>query len=319
MILTVTLNPLVERKYEYDSVIYGGTNRNPSEYLLAGGKGINVSRELNLFELDNLALTFAGGYNGKILKKLLLEENIKTSFVHTTDETRYCSTVINKKEKSVTSFFGNSSIITKTEADEFLSKLEKMIVNCEIVVFSGSSPSEFSNIIFPEGIKIANSLDKISVLDTYGTHFTDCLKAAPTIVHNNLDEIKDSFNISDESSIYSLLDELYSFGIKQTFITNGSFEIYASNFDFHFKIVNPFIEQKDATGSGDAFTAGIVYGWHNNLTFEETVIIASSLGAANAAVYDTCKAALSDTEPYRDLVKVIPVGKKMKKIDVTPQ
>jgi tagatose 6-phosphate kinase len=319
MILTVTLNPLVERRFIYDEAVWGRSNRNDNDYLTAGGKGINVSRELTLFDIDNLAFTFAGGNTGKLLKKLLNEEHIKASFVQTADETRNSSIVIDKKNNTVTTFFGKNSDVTESEAAEFLEKLEKMILNCEIVVFSGSSPSPATDHIFAEGIRLANKSDKISILDTYGKFLPECLKASPTVVHNNLDEIKDEFNVTDEDSIYSLLHEFYSYGIKQVYITNSRSDVYASNFDFHFRIQNPPVLQKDPTGSGDAFTAGIVYGWHNNLTFEETAIIASCLGAANAAVYDTCKISLSEAGEYRDNVKVSPVGKKMKIIDVTPR
>ena len=75
----------------------------------------------------------------------------------------------------------------------------------------------------------------------------------------------------------------------------------------------------DATGSGDAFTAGIVYGWHNNLTFEETAIFASCLGAANASLYSVCKVDMETAEKYKQAVKIEPVGKKMKTLDVTPR
>jgi tagatose 6-phosphate kinase len=319
MILTVTLNPLVERRYEFDTVISGKANRGSSEYLTAGGKGINVSRQLNYLGINNLAITFAGGYSGKILKKLVNDEKIKASFIHTIDETRNSSVVIDKQNNNVTTFFGKNSTITESEASEFMIKLERMITNCEMVVFSGSSPSEVTNSIFPEGIKIANKLDKISVLDTYGSHFAESLRAAPTILHNNLEEIKSEFNTMEDSSIFSLLDEFYSFGIKQCYITNGPGEIYTSNFDFHFKIINPEILQRDPTGSGDAFTAGLIYGWHNNLTFEESAIVASCLGAANASVYETCITSLDEAELLKEKVKIIPVGKKMKIIDVSPQ
>jgi tagatose 6-phosphate kinase len=318
MILTVTLNPLVERRFEYNSVKYGTGNRNGTESVNAGGKGINVSRQLNILGIDTMAYTFTGGITGKLLKKILSEEIIKSSFVQTNHETRNCSVVVDKNTGSITTYFGENSKITESESSEFLSRLEKMIQNCELVVFSGSSPSEETNHIFKAGIEIANKLDKISVLDTYGKHHKECIKASPTIIHNNLDEIQNTFNISGETEIYSLMNEFYSYGIKQSYITNGPLETLASNFDFHFKILNPAVSQKDSTGSGDAFTSGIVYGWHNNLTFEETAIIASCMGAANAAVYDTCKVNLPQAEIYRNSVKIIPVGKKMKTLDVTP-
>ena len=146
-----------------------------------------------------------------------------------------------------------------------------MIEMCEMVIFSGSSPCEETDSIFPFGINIANKLDKISICDTYGKHLNDCLEAEPTIIHNNISEIENSLslNLKKENDKLDFLNHLYKKGIKQAYLTDGANQIYASNFDFHFKIENPTIKAIDATGSGDAFTAGIVYAWHNNLTFKK--------------------------------------------------
>ena len=66
-----------------------------------------------------------------------------------------------------------------------------MIQNCEIVIFSGSSPSNKTNSIIPYGIELANKYDKVSLVDTYrGLIFQNCIDAEPTIIHNNLSEIK---------------------------------------------------------------------------------------------------------------------------------
>ncbi|MCK5343130.1 MAG: hypothetical protein KAR20_06990, partial [Candidatus Heimdallarchaeota archaeon] len=61
MVLTVTINPLLETRYEIDSLIQQSTMRAVKEYNYAGGKGINVSRQLNKLKIENLALTFSGG------------------------------------------------------------------------------------------------------------------------------------------------------------------------------------------------------------------------------------------------------------------
>jgi tagatose 6-phosphate kinase len=319
MILTITLNPLLERRFEFNKISPGKNNRGASESIAAGGKGINVSRQLNQLGIDNSALTFTGGYTGKLFKKILAEEKIKASFIQINEETRNAAVVIDSSENSVTTYFGRNSTVTKDEAEAFLNKIEPMISNCEMVVLSGSSPSPETDHIFPEAIKLANRFDKISILDTYGSHLSNCLNAVPTVIHNNLEEISSLYNVSDEEPILKTLDDLYTKGIKQAFLTNGGSPTFASNFDFHFKVTNPVYTIKDPTGSGDAFTAGIVFGWHNNLTFEETVIMASCLGAANASVYQVCSSTLNDAENFRNSIEVVPIGKKMKTIDVTPR
>ena len=321
MILTVTINPLLERRFKYSSINIGGENRNGKEGYNAGGKGINVSRQLNKMNVDNLAFTFTGGNNGKIFREVLIKENLKVTTIKTKAETRDAAVIIDESAKSLTTYFGQNSIISTAEVDEFKEKLEKMIQNCEIVVFAGSSPCKETDSIFPYGIELAKKYDKISLCDTYGNHLQNCIEAGPTIVHNNISEIEKSLNISlatDEEKL-NYLNSLYEKNIKQAFLTNGDSESFASNFNYHFKVNNPKIETIDSTGSGDSFTAGIVYAWHNNLTFEESLKIASALGTKNALRYDVCNVSQDEIESLKNEIKVSPIGKKMKTLDVTPR
>ena len=318
MILTVTLNPLIEHRFTYSAVKIGRENRNPNEEYKAGGKGVNVSRQLNLLSLNNIAFTFLGGFNGKRLKNLLSEEKINFTSVSTQSETRQSAIVIDESKKSVTSCFGNNSSVLVSETDEFKSKLEKMIQNCEMVVFSGSSPCEEADSIIPFGINAANRYDKISICDTYGTHLKKCLENSPTIVHNNVDEVERSLgrSLKTENDFIEYLKYLQSFGVKQAFITNGAEPAYASNLDYHFKVITPKIEAIDSTGSGDSFVAGAAYGWHHNLPFEDLLIFASALGVVNAARYDVCSVSFDEAEQVKNKIQIQAIGKKMRLIDV---
>jgi 1-phosphofructokinase family hexose kinase len=320
MILSVTIHPLLERRLLYNKISLGAHHRNPIEELKPGGKGINVCRQINKFGIRSLAYTFLGGNNGKVIKHLLSEEKIDFTFNQTKNETRYSVITIDETNRSATTFFGPDYIILPGEADEFKIKLEKMIRNCEIAVFSGSSPCKETNSVFPFGIEIANKYDKISVCDTYGIHLKDCIDQSPTILHNNISEIKNSLNISlnDEKEKLSFLDFLYSKGVKQSFITNGKEDIYASNFDYHYRIENTKIEEVDPTGSGDAFVAGLVYGLNKDKTFEESVKLASALGALNASTFEVCTVNIDEAQKLTEKIKIFTVGKKIKSIDVTP-
>lgn len=358
MILTVTINPLLERRLFFDAVELGKENRCLRETYSAGGKGINVSRQLNRLGIPNHAFTFLGGNNGKILRRCISEDKIELSIVSTKSETRSADLIIEENSNRISTFFGTNSEVTVSESAEFKSKLEKMIQNCSIVVFAGSSPSTSAEAepmdIFPFGIELANKHDKISILDTYGNHLKNCIDASPTIIHNNISEIEDSLGISlqTESEKLEYLRMLYSKKIKLAFLTDGVNSTYASKFDFHYKVEQPQIQTIDATGSsphlragaglprfaklidqprldvesrregeagGDAFVAGIAYGIENSLVFDEFVKIAAALGTANASMLDTCSVSLDQVNRYIDKIKISSVGKKMKVIDDSPR
>jgi len=321
MILIITLNTLLERRFSYEQVSLGNVSRNGITKISAGGKGINVSRQLKKLGIKSYNYFFSGGTNGKIYRDTLKNEGLDFSFISTKSETRHAAVITSEKDKTVSSYFSEDPKITQNEVNEFKSKLDKMIQNCEIVIFSGSSPSTETDSIIPYGIELANKYDKVSICDTYGKHLQSCIDAAPTMIHNNLSEIKNSFGISlnDEKSIVDYLNDLYRKGIKRTFITNGSNNFYASNFDYIYKIKPLEIQELDATGSGDSFIAGLVNCWINSDLFEDSLKFATAIAGLNASTFDVSNVSLEDVIKFKDKVEILPVGKKTKTIDDSPR
>lgn len=320
MVLTVTLNPLLENRLYYDSIQLGANNRSKHQAFKTGGKGINVSRQLNHLGIQNIALTFLGGNNGKIIRKNLTEEKINFSAISTKSETRSAALTIEADPQRLTTFFEPNNLITVKEVNEFKLKLEKMLQNCSTVIFSGSSPCVETDEIFSFGINLANQLDKTSILDTYGNHLQATVDESPTIIHNNISEIEKSFSItlSAEKNKIDFLHDLYKMGVKLAFLTDGNNPTYASKFDFIYKIDSPNINEVDPTGSGDAFIAGIAHGIEKGIVFDEFVKTASALGATNASKWDVCNSTLGEAEDYAHKISVTPIGKKLKLIDDSP-
>jgi fructose-1-phosphate kinase PfkB-like protein len=267
-----------------------------------------------------MALVFTGGSNGKQFREALRIEGLNFSDIVIKDETRDAAIIVDEGTRKIYSFFGQNSSVTPSEVNDFISKMEKAIATCEIVVFSGSSPCREAEKIFCEGISIANRLDKISICDTYGNHLENCINASPTIIHNNIDEIENSLGLSlkSEKDQLNLLGSLYKKGVKQVYITNDAKPFYASNFDFHYKVTLPEINALDSTGSGDAFVAGLVYGWHNKLTFNEQLRFAASLGICNAESLEVCNVDLNEAKLLLERIQIEAVGKKLKTINDKP-
>lgn len=320
MVLTVTINPLLERRYYYPGINLSSVNRDGIVLLKAGGKGINVSRQLNKLNISNIALIFTGGTNGKLFRDSLRSEGINFSDIRIKSETRESAIIVNEATNEVYSFFGANSSVSTTEVNEFIIKMEKAIATCEIVVFSGSSPCNEAYEIFSKGIEVANKLDKISICDTYGIPLQKCLNASPTIVHNNVEEIQKSLGLSlnNEADQIKLLEMLYAKGVKQAYITNANQLFYASNFDFHYKVTLPEINTVDSTGSGDAFVAGVAYGWHNKFTFEQQLRLASTLGACNAKSIEVCDIEMQEANSLVEKIRIEALGKKLKEINDKP-
>lgn len=320
MVLTITINPLLEKRLIFDTVNFGEVNRSSEKILKSGGKGINVSRQLNLLGIKNSAFTFLGGHNGKLLRNVLMEEEIEFNAVSSKSETREGYLILEKGKNRLTSYFEPNPVITSSEVDAFKDKLEKMIKNASTVVLAGSSPCKEADELFPYAIEIANRQDKMTVLDTYGEHLEACLEKGPEVVHNNVNEVQKSLglNLNNEDAKLEYLSSLYEKGVKLGFLTDGAKPVYASKFDFHYKAEFPVVEEIDATGSGDAFVAGVVAGIEKALVFDDFLKNAVALGAMNAKQWETTKVDPALLEEFTGKVKVTSIGKKMKIIDDSP-
>ena len=81
MIYTVTFNPSLDYIVSVDDFKLGRTNRTGSEYLLPGGKGINVSTVLMNLGIENTALGFVAGFTGNEVTRRLEELGVKNGFI----------------------------------------------------------------------------------------------------------------------------------------------------------------------------------------------------------------------------------------------
>lgn len=320
MVLIITLNPLLERRFYYDQVTLDNVNRLGNVKYQAGGKGINVARQLKRLGIDSHNLILSGGSNGKTLRDLLRKENLNFTSVHIEDQTREAAVIISNNDKKVFSFFSNNPIISKNEIQSLKNLISKVIVNCEIMVISGSSPTEESSELVEFAISLANKLDKVSICDYYGKNLNEVFNLAPTVVHNNYEELERYLNLTlnNEESIVDTLQHLYSKGIKRAYLTNGEKEFYAQNFDYVYKIYPPSVDSFDSTGCGDAFVAGLIYGWKVGDVFEHSLKFSTALASANSTTSEVCNIELNQFEHLIDQVRVEQIGKKIKLIDDSP-
>ncbi|HYQ34080.1 MAG TPA: PfkB family carbohydrate kinase, partial [Lapillicoccus sp.] len=67
MILTVTLNPALDKTYTVDALVPNGSHRVRSVVERAGGKGVNVASVLHDVGIPCVALVLAGGENCKAI------------------------------------------------------------------------------------------------------------------------------------------------------------------------------------------------------------------------------------------------------------
>lgn len=96
MIVTVTMNPAIDKTVDIQRMEVGGLNRIQRVEMDAGGKGINVSKTIRALGGNSVATGFTGGNAGRIIEDVLKDQGITTDFVHVEGETRTNQKVVEK-------------------------------------------------------------------------------------------------------------------------------------------------------------------------------------------------------------------------------
>ena len=71
MILTVTLNAAIDKRYVVNNFKTGEVNRVKECTYVPGGKGLNVSKPASIYGAEVIATGFVGGYAGAYIENAL--------------------------------------------------------------------------------------------------------------------------------------------------------------------------------------------------------------------------------------------------------
>ena len=81
MIVTVTMNPAIDKTVDIEALERGGLNRIQKVEYDAGGKGINVSKTIRELGGKSIAAGFLGGNAGRTIEAVLQEKGIQSDFI----------------------------------------------------------------------------------------------------------------------------------------------------------------------------------------------------------------------------------------------
>jgi len=102
MIVSVALNPALDRVCICDDYSINGVNRVKLLNVTAGGKALNVSRVVKSLGRDICVIGVIGGPTGQQIDKLLTDEGINRDFVVANKESRICTTIIDNLRSTIT-------------------------------------------------------------------------------------------------------------------------------------------------------------------------------------------------------------------------
>lgn len=281
MIITVTMNPAIDKTVEVDDFQHGGLNRLKNVISDAGGKGINVSKTIKELGGDSIATGFIGGSGGAHIEKVLKELGIQSDFVHVAGETR---TNIKLVETSglVTELNEPGPVISRQEMDLLVEKLISYANEDSLFVISGSIPGGIDKTIYKNLISIVKERGAKVFLDADGELFVNSLEANPDIIKPNRSELEGYYGMdyrANEEELVHMGTQFLDKGIDTVAISLGQMGAMFLKGNQKLRCPGLKVEARSTVGAGDAMVAAIAYGIDKGLEFVDCV----KLGMATSA------------------------------------
>jgi tagatose 6-phosphate kinase len=248
------------------------------------GKSVNVAKVLKALGEQPIATGFIGGDRGSLIEASLLERGIETDFVKIATEIRQCATVIDESAGTQTELVQESNAVSKDKYRQLMKVARKWAGRCRAMVMSGTltpgAPIDF----YRRCARLAAESDLLSVVDAQGPALVEALKANPGIVKPNRPELAATVgrDLSTEKNLISAMRELRERGAQRVIVTAGKEPALAFDGQKFWRIHAPKIKPVNPIGSGDAFTAGLVWRLLRGDDLGEACRWASAAGAANA-------------------------------------
>lgn len=306
MILTVTLNAAIDKRYVVEEFKVGEVNRVKECAYVPGGKGLNVSKPAAVAGAEVVATGFVGGHAGNYIEASLKDYHVKSAFYHLESESRSCINIWNEKNCVQTEFLEPGFTVTESEFQGFVEEFKELVKKADVVAMSGSVPKGLDGTAYQKLVKVVKDAGKKVILDTSGKLLEMGIEACPTMIKPNIDEIRmlTGKECNEIGEIVEAAKEIHARGVEVVAVSLGADGSLAVSDEGVFRAIVPRIDAVNTVGCGDSMIAGFALGFAEGLGIEETLRKASAISAAAALREETGYFVMEDMQRLYPQIKI---------------
>ncbi|MGP0074743.1 MAG: 1-phosphofructokinase family hexose kinase [Bryobacteraceae bacterium] len=305
LILTVTINPSVDRNIEVDRLVFEDRAYILSRSDSAGGRGMNASRVLHSFGAKTLAVVTSGGAAGQRLEKLAAKSGFPVKVVPIHNEIRVNLTITDKQGLAIRLNERGPKI-----KPEELARMEKVVANrlesATWLMLCGSIPPGVSTDFYTKLIRLAREHKVKTLLDTDGDALLHGIEAGPTVVSPNQPEAERLLNraLITRAQFLEAATRIKAMGAETVLLSLGSRGVVAVNANQLLEVIPPRTDAVSPLGAGDALAAAYVWAATKKKDFADCVRWAVAAGTASAMQPGLVFASLEQTKDVFKSVEV---------------
>ncbi len=307
LIVTVTLNPAIDRTVVIEGLTIDKVNRVKSVRRDAGGKGINVSKTIKALGGDSKALVVLGGENGKWMQEEVARLGIEVHVVPVSGETRENIKLVDLLNEQYTDLNERGPLAEATLEQDLIQTIENYVSEEDYLVLAGSPLPGMDTGIFYRICRHFKEKGVRVILDVDGPYLNEAILAGPFLIKPNQDELAayKRASIDNEQALLKVVQELLDTGVENVVVSRGEEGLLLMDKQQLITAKALKVEVKSTVGAGDAVVAALVKGLSEKL--DKPLLIKTAVATATSVIMQSGSQTgnMSNLEDLMSQVEVI--------------
>ena len=289
MIITVSLNPALDKTLVLSELQTGKVNRVKAIRRDAGGRGLSVSKTVNALGGESVALCIIGGATGMFIRTQLDNLGIENDTVEVQSETRTNLMIVDNFNKTHTEILEPGAPVHQMAVDEILFALRSRARAGDIIVLAGTLPEGCKPDIYNDVIRYAKTIGASTYLDSDSETLALAVNEKPDLIKPNKYEMAALCDCDPEDDIAVLeaARKLVRNGVGSVLLSLGAYgAIYVSN-GFCLRGLGLKVPVIGRSGAGDSMLAAMALGEERGLSPKERLRFAIAAASAKITMAGT--------------------------------
>lgn len=281
-IVTLTMNPAIDRVLTIEHVTPDAKLRCESGRRDPGGGGVNVTRAIHELGGDSLAIFTCGGYTGQMYGELVELEGLPHQAIAIDGLTREHIMVIETSTGRDYRFGEDGPEISEAEAESCLKAVCELDPAPAYLVLSGSLPPGAGDDYYARVIN-AGSEDTRVVIDTHARALRPALDVGVYLLKPNARELGElsGRTVEGRREIEEVSRSLVDDGKAKIVVTSlGAGGSVVVTEDMCTRVPAPPVKVESKVGAGDSMVAGMVLALDRGKDIVDAVRYGTAAGAA---------------------------------------
>lgn len=282
-VVTLTPNPSLDLTYRVEDLAIGTVQRAENVTVEAGGKGVNVTRNLTRNGVSSKAVFPVGMADGERFTSLLSEYEIVR--VPIRESVRMNLSIV-EPGGVVTKINAPGPVLSPVEVELLVEETALAVRGARWLALCGSIPPGFDPEVYPRLVALAKEAGCRVAVDTSGDPFAEALKAGPDLVKPNHEELAELVGrtLTTFGDVLEAAGEVREMGVAKVLVSLGPDGAILSEEGGTYHAETPPLTPRSTVGAGDSLLSGFLAGGGSG---EKGVAWGVAWGAAAAGIPGT--------------------------------